>query len=140
MAREVRAIVTIVPQALSLTTRFSPISHCITIKPSTNTILAIGSPPVVELDISVATVVVKASTNRLGTVVGGGQEGRLLRLHHRRFDYRETLVIERQGRGGRAEEVARALGVSNVIIQRVEGSPYDATVIIGKDYKPGRPQ
>jgi hypothetical protein len=58
----------------------------------------------------------------------------------RTFDYRETLVIERQGAGGRAHEVAVALGVENVVIQRVDGSPYDATVIIGKDFKPTRPQ
>lgn len=56
------------------------------------------------------------------------------------FDYRETLVIERQGAGGRAREVARALGVKNVIIQRVDGSPFEATVIIGKDFKPGHAQ
>jgi hypothetical protein len=56
------------------------------------------------------------------------------------FDYLETLVIERQKAGGRAVEVARALGVDTVLIQRVDGSPYDATVIIGKDFKTARPQ
>ena len=47
-------------------------------------------------------------------------------------------MIDRQGAGGRAREVARALGVKNVVIQRVDGSPYEATVIIGKDFKSGR--
>lgn len=56
------------------------------------------------------------------------------------FDYRETIVIERQSANGRAREVARVLGVDNVVIQRVDGSPYDATVIIGKDFKSGRPE
>jgi hypothetical protein len=56
------------------------------------------------------------------------------------FDYLETLVIDRRGTGGRAREVAQALGVANVVMQRVDGSPYEATVIIGKDFKSGRPQ
>jgi hypothetical protein len=52
----------------------------------------------------------------------------------RSFDFAESMVIDRLG-GGRASEIAGALGVENVIIQRIEGSQYDATMIIGKDFK-----
>jgi hypothetical protein len=52
----------------------------------------------------------------------------------RTFDFAESVVIDRVG-GGRAREIASALGVENVIIQRIEGSRYDATMIIGKDFK-----
>jgi hypothetical protein len=52
----------------------------------------------------------------------------------RSFDFSESMVIDRVGRG-RAREIARALGVENVIIQRIEGSQYDATMIVGKDFK-----
>jgi hypothetical protein len=51
------------------------------------------------------------------------------------FDFPESMVIDRAGEGGRAREIARALGISNVIIQRIDGSQYEATVIVGKDYE-----
>jgi hypothetical protein len=51
------------------------------------------------------------------------------------FDYPSTLILDRVGKGGRAREVAEVLGLGCVIIQRVEGSPFDATVIVGKDAK-----
>ncbi len=54
------------------------------------------------------------------------------------FDFPETMVIDRAGEGGRAREIARALGVKNVVIQRMDGSQYDATVIVGKDYRSER--
>ncbi len=54
----------------------------------------------------------------------------------RTFDFPESIVIDRKG-GGRAREIARALGVENVIIQRIEGSQYEATMIVGKDFKLG---
>jgi len=51
------------------------------------------------------------------------------------FDYETTMVLDRLGKGGRAGEVGVALGVEYVIIQRVEGSPFDATVIVGRDFR-----
>jgi hypothetical protein len=51
------------------------------------------------------------------------------------FDYSDTVVLDRVGKGGRAQEVAVVLGVESAIIQRIEGSPFEATVIVGKDVK-----
>lgn len=54
------------------------------------------------------------------------------------FDFPESMVIDRAGCVSRAREIARALDVDNVIIQRVEGLPYEATVIVGADSKTRR--
>lgn len=51
------------------------------------------------------------------------------------FDYSNTVVLDRVGKGGRAQEVAVVLGVESAIIQRIEGSSTDVTVIVGKDVK-----
>ena len=51
------------------------------------------------------------------------------------FDFSESIVIDRVGKGGRAREIAVALGVDNVIMQRVEALQYEATVIVGRDFR-----
>ena len=51
------------------------------------------------------------------------------------FDFPESMVIDRVGAPDSAREIAGVLGVENVIVQRIEGLPFEATVIIGVDYK-----
>ena len=51
------------------------------------------------------------------------------------FGFSESIVIDRVGKGGRAREIAVALGVDNVIMQRVEALQYEATVIVGRDFR-----
>jgi len=51
------------------------------------------------------------------------------------FDMRETIVIDRSGKLGPAEDVARILGTDNIIKQFSRDLMIDVTVIIGKDYK-----
>ena len=53
-----------------------------------------------------------------------------------RFDYPESIVIDRLGSPDEADRVAEALGISNRI-QQIVPDPYrieSVTVIIGKDY------
>ena len=50
-----------------------------------------------------------------------------------RFDYPQTVVVDRAGYRRRAEGVARALGGADVILQRHEGG-HEIHVVVGHDW------
>ena len=51
------------------------------------------------------------------------------------WNFPETLVISRVGNTSIAEQVAAALGTKNVVLIRTAENIYDATVIVGPDYR-----
>lgn len=51
------------------------------------------------------------------------------------FDFPETLVVDRVGDMPGAWQVARAVGIDNVIQQKEEDLLLDVTLILGKDYQ-----
>ncbi|MEE2659643.1 MAG: LytR C-terminal domain-containing protein [Candidatus Latescibacterota bacterium] len=53
------------------------------------------------------------------------------------FNFLESLVIDRNGDMEKARQVARTLGINN-LIQQIDEDPYrleDVAVIIGRDYR-----
>ena len=51
------------------------------------------------------------------------------------FDFPETLVVDRAGNMPRAWQVARAVGIDNVIQQKDEDLMLDVTLILGRDHQ-----
>jgi hypothetical protein len=51
-------------------------------------------------------------------------------------DYEHTLVLQRRGRRGVADQVARALGRGQVVQQLDATLLVDVTVVLGRDYAP----
>jgi hypothetical protein len=49
------------------------------------------------------------------------------------FDFEQSVVVDRRGRGGAARRVAAALGGPPVILQRTSDRRFDVTVIVGYD-------
>jgi hypothetical protein len=50
-----------------------------------------------------------------------------------RFDYPRTVVVDRTGNRRRAEEIARALGGVDLILQRQDGG-HEIQVVVGHDW------
>jgi len=50
-----------------------------------------------------------------------------------RFDYTDTVIIDRKGNTELVERLARLTGIRNTIVQKIDTPLVDATVIIGHD-------
>jgi len=50
------------------------------------------------------------------------------------FDFPETIVVDRMGDIASAWQIARAIGVNNVIQQKDEDLMVDVTLILGRDF------
>ena len=57
----------------------------------------------------------------------------LIEGNAQRFDYRETVLVDRKGNPELMKKLSRRLGVSRVVIQIQERPRIDATLIIGWD-------
>ena len=52
------------------------------------------------------------------------------------FEYDETLVVDRSGDRNKASTIAKALGVSNIVLQVTSAFFVDVTVVVARDLAP----